>query len=792
MEQFTLITTRKEALTRSQMLLFWSGAVIVFLQAYRVPAGPMGAGLDSSFPHILNLGASTGAKFGTDIVYTYGPLGFLLAIEDVGINLPVGFAFWTITYAAFAATLSYFVVSCTRGWRTILGLVLAAATSSLVDVDRLLPSLVMLLLFLGYEHPRFRDWIIAGCGALASLGMLMKVTVGIGCIGAVLLSSLVPFTSIKEIARRAIIAAISSVATFCVTWTALSGSVGGMTAYFYNTLQLSAGYTDSMGAPRADERLSLTFYLLATASLAILAGLLPRWRNMHALAVVVPFVAIAWKHGVVRYDGGHVFALVSTLAFSSFCTLILHLSKTSSPVQRNTPAFYRSTIGIVGASAIACLTVIAIASAGMQFIPELAGGLTTIRHARDYSRYRQHLAQISDARLADSRLSPDRLNQIGNNTVDVYSYELGFVAANPQVNWHLKPIFQHFNAFTENLDRLNADFLQGSNAPTFVMLYHPNNSIVGVDGSHQLFDDPIAFVQLMRHYRTSFAEDNPSKPPIGLLERASEAENSFGEPMVLKSQTAHWNEAIPLPQARNPSSILRVKVDLKRPFSSKVKQALFRLSRVHLVYILADGTEQKYRLIPPHLKSGVWIAPLFDNYPALYRFLGGSGWSGPKVVAIRFESDNSADYDESFAISWEEIPCENNTPCQPEFSRLFSAAKSERVPVLIRPALEAEIPASMHTIGAIDVRLSTYRQINQGVLTLTVSDERGAILGRSRLDAALVHDNEYAMFAFDAGIKVDEGKATLKLSYEPIGQGIIAAWRTSPTAADLDFRAYGN
>ncbi|MDI4232952.1 hypothetical protein AAFX91_36855 [Bradyrhizobium sp. 31Argb] len=782
---------------RRYPLLFWIGALIIFLQAYRVPVIPMLPGLDESFPYILNLGASTGARFGTDIIYTYGPLGFLLAIEDVGSNFTVGYVFWTIVYSAFAAAMSYFVVSRTQAWSAILGLALGAVVSGYIDIERLPSCFVMLLLFLGYEEPRFRTPIIACCGLIAAVGLLMKVTIGVSCLGAIIASTLVPFTSIRQISRRAAVAIISTAVSFCVAWIILSGSVEGISSYFYNSLQLSAGYTASMSASRANERLSLSLFLSAMALLAIFAGLLPRWRNLHALATIIPLVAIAWKHGVVRYDA-HVFALVIILAFSTFCVSILHLSKSPASASNTingwfTLAFYRPTIGILGATAITLLAATALDNANLKFTPRIAGGLEPLAHLRHYSQYRLYLRQVSDSQLAGSRLEADTLNRIGKKTVDAYSYELSLVAANPQLNWRLKPVFQHFNAFTEHLDSLNADFLRGPNAPSFLIMHHPRDSIAGVDDRHQLFDDPIAFLQVMRHYRTVFVENDPSKLQVGLLERLSDAERGFSEPTPFKSELARWNKTIYLPPTPT-SAILRVKVDLTKSLSSKLKEALFRLSPIHLVYILSDGTEQRYRLMPPHLMTGVWIAPLFENYSTLYKFLGGLDWEGPKVVAIRFESENLSDYNEPFSVSWEKIDCDEGTPCQPASSRFVSTFADGRkgVPSLIRTTITAEIPTPAHTIRAIDVRLSTYGQINKGLLTLSVLDDNGNVLGKSRLNAALVRDNNYAMFTFEPIIQISGGKTLLQLSYEPVGQGLIAAWKSSETAQDLDFRAYGD
>lgn len=778
------------------MTLFCFGVFIVFIQAFRVPVLPIGAGLDASFPYILNLGASSGAKFGTDIIYTYGPLGFLLVLEDVGRNLLAGFVFWSITYLAFAVVIVHFVLRHTQGVRTVLGLSLAAAVSTVIDADRLFSCFVILLLFEGYHEPRYRRLIIASCGIIAAIGLLMKVTIGIGCLGATLASSLVPFNSIREITHRVTIALTSSVATLCTTWVLINGTINGMGAYFYNSLQMSAGYTASMSLSRPDEGVSLAIFLVAMTLLAIYASVLPRWRNLHSLAIIVPSIAIAWKHGVVRYDESHVFALVIILSFSTFCVLISHLTerpdRKSKPGSSHPLAYCGQVVSISAAVSVIALTATALKIENIKLPAQLAGGIKPLSNFIRYSEYRQRLRHISDSELAGHRIGPDQLKSIGRQTVDIYSYELGFVAANAQSNWRLKPIFQHFNAFTDHLDRINADFLNGPTAPAFLIMHHPNDSIAGVDGRHQLFDDPLAFLQIIRHYRTTFVETDATKPQIGLLER-TDANQRSNDPIILKSEKVRWNSTIPLPAISEPA-ILRVKVDLRNSISSKIKEAIFRLNPIYLVYILSDGSEQKFRLMPPHMQSGIWISPHFENYSSLYAFLGGRDWLGPKVLAIRFESDNLTDYNDPLAISWEQIVCEGATRCQPVSSRFFSALldKQKATPSLIRPKIVIEMPVPVNTIQAIEIRLSTYGKVNKGILTLVILDENGKFLGQSRLDAALVRDNGYAAFTFDHSLQVGGGKPILQLSYQPVGDGAIAAWKSSETANDLDIRAYGN
>ena len=46
-------------------------------------------GLDPSWHYILNIAGTKGLKFGTDIVFTYGPLGFVCSAMNFGNNIAI-------------------------------------------------------------------------------------------------------------------------------------------------------------------------------------------------------------------------------------------------------------------------------------------------------------------------------------------------------------------------------------------------------------------------------------------------------------------------------------------------------------------------------------------------------------------------------------------------------------------------------------------------------------------------------------------------------------------------------
>ncbi|MET0969132.1 MAG: hypothetical protein ABWY18_08030 [Tardiphaga sp.] len=776
---------------RLNRFAFWLCAVIVFLQAYVVPANPASPGLDGSFPHILNLATFASEKFGRDIIYTYGPFGFLLQAEDIGLHLGLAYAFWTVTYACFALTVAYIVVSRTTGWSLVAAIVFAGAVASFVDPDRLLTCFVMLLLFIGYDHPRIRTSLIFCCGIMAAFGLLMKVTIGVGCMGSIFASLLFPLRAPIAIVARACAAIVAIGATLYIGWTVATGSPDGLGPYFYTSSQMSQAYTAVMSHGRPREAISLTFFLTAMASLIVFAVKLPRGKVWHSLAVIGPSVAIAWKHGVVRYDG-HVASLVIVLVFSTFCVACLHRNL---PGNTAKAAPDRPTVSIYGSIAVLFLTATGLITAhlidGTRYSGGLLAGLAPLSKLMTFGAYRQGIARESEARHVNYRLSPELLGRIGDKTIDAYTYDLGFVAANPQLHWRLKPVFQHFNAFTDYLDTQNARFLAAEDAPHFLLTFQDTSgSMAGVDERHQLFDDPIAFPEIIRNYHIVYTEQDPSKPQIGLLER--QPNDRFASPRIVSTQNGAWNTAIPLPDTGT-RSLLRARVELTKTRLAAIEEMLFRLPEIYIAYVFVDGSEKKYRLIPPHLKSGVLVSPLFETYTQFHHFLAGKEWSGAKVAAIRFETQRPGDYAFPFTISWEAIDCHGDAPCSPTTSRFYARGSDgiNRTPVMLTAPLDTSITSPAAEIRTIEVRLSTYARISKGTLTIDVLGDRDETLAHASIDAADVKDNGYAPFNLDAPLRVPAGKVRFRLSYIAQPGGTIAAWLSSGTASDFDLRLYG-
>jgi hypothetical protein len=796
--------------------LFLALAVLaVFIQAYRVPVNVIGPGLDQSFPHILNLFSFTSIRFGTDIVYTYGPLGFLLLVENVGHNLALGFAFWTTLYLIFSISIVRLIVCFASGWRLVTSIILAVLVAEFIDAERLMPCLVMLLLLLAYEEPQYRKKILAVCGSLTAIGLLIKFPIGIACAGMTFGSAIVPIKA-RLVVKNLFVSMLSMTLAFCSIWVLLNRSAEGIVAYFFNSFQLVSGYSAVMSAARQHENASLLSFAVALGLLVAVMTLLPSKRRVHTFLVMLFPLFVGWKHGVVRFDG-HIIGLVSMAIFSAFLLFVMHQHRVD--IRNGKANGFIINGSLIPTRLIAAIAILLIACiflnrglvfSGLDkgrypllsrsFMENMGGvknswmpGLIPITNALRGQKYKDDLDALASARLAGQKLDRHVLELLAGRTVDIYSYELGFVAANPKLNYHPKPVFQHFNAFTEKLDQLNADFFASFKRPDFLIMHHPNDGpMTSVDGRYPLYDDPIAFLKIMELYKPAFIERNPLKPQVAVLEYDSGNSARFASPVAFKNEEVHWNETITLPKSKD-SSIIRLRVGLQKTIVSSAKEALFRLSPMYLVYVLSDGTSQRYRLVPTHLSSGVWISPLLVDYWSFYDFLSGVAWMGPKVVAIRFEADNPKDYPDLFTLTWEQIECETGY-CGPVESRVFSTSGDHltRSPMPINSSVLASFTSPVNSIAAVDVLLSTYAKTNKGTLVLEILDESGTVLRESKLDAALVNDNSYKLFVFDPLPNILGKKVWMRLIYKPKEQGMIAAWSTVAAKPDFDFRAYGH
>src|SRR5262249_26589607 len=104
------------------------------------------------------------------------------------------------------------------------------------------------------------------------------------------------------------------------------------------------------------------------------------------------------------------------------------------------------------------------------------------------------------ARLAAQCALPRIAVAVRDAAVDVMSFEQAAVLLN-RLNWHPRPMFQGYGAYTSSLLALNAHYFARETAPEFILF-----KLQTIDGRYPLLDDAQALLQVIHRYRPVLAE----------------------------------------------------------------------------------------------------------------------------------------------------------------------------------------------------------------------------------------------------------------------------------------------
>ena len=271
-----------------------------------------------------------------------------------------------------------------------------------------------------------------------------------------------------------------------------------------------------------------------------------------------------------------------------------------------------------------------------NFLSNLYGYKNFQSQMLHFSRYKQALRQVSEDNLLQGKLPNVMLAEIGNQSVDIYSYLQAMVPAN-HLNWEPRPVFQTYASFMPYFDNLDAKFFQSERKPQY-LLWSPFNDI---DNRYVLSTEPLAMYQIFKWYKPIMTASD-----VYLLKKQSRPQLSPEK--FIATTTTKWGEWIPVPSSSD--SILRVRLKSKLTLLGKIKTAFYKLFDVTIDYRLADNLVVTYRLVYSTAIDGIWVNPLLKD-PCQILNLGRLP-SNNKVVAIRFNHDKFDYFSKKVTLDW--------------------------------------------------------------------------------------------------------------------------------------------
>lgn len=552
---------------------------IAFILGVKPPSVPR-LGLDAGWQIGLSWAHILGLEFGSDLVFTYGPLGFSEIPVFIGeqlsvIGLLLNFALSSIALAALVTTayLSFRSVRVAAAFGLAGAVFLATSPAGGLSVAACIFTL--LLSSMPTLQRRQHDYLLAIGSGLAAVAILVKFTaiVLIPILGLVLLLQ----RPRDELWRRSLLCLLSFVGTFFLIWIGMGYDLEGIWPYLRLSMELTKGFVD-MSKENLD--LAWGYPLLALASLIVVwHSTAIRRHNVAWSFNVILITYWAARQGFVRHDGHQVIFFIWLLPI----TLILILLRNqpgSSAVRRRGPENM----------AIALLALIALIGFYGTYLNDMPRRVT---EASRRSLQVASLAFVPDQRTAEHDEAREAIREEADLPESIARHlAFGEWHAEPvdisilwayDVDWMPLPIIQSFSAYTSHLDAVNAETL---------LLKSPRVlERVGsaIDGRRALWESPRHRLELACRYTVT--EENG---PWQILDRSAGGcvtEGVLGERLDVAP-----GDVIPVPELPPGPHLMVMTVQVDDSLMSAIVRMLWK--DYYPVIIEVEGTA--YRLPRGH------------------------------------------------------------------------------------------------------------------------------------------------------------------------------------------------
>ena len=573
-------------------------------------------GLDPSWRISLNMAIDKGLIFGKDIVFTYGPLGYLeTRIPELVSRLPI-ILFQIFIYINAIVFILFWINQepVKRKWEK-LNLVFIPFILLAFGPALFIPSSITLFfysLFYMILYLKRRDILILPILSICCLlSFYMKVNTGI--VGNFLFVVFMLFILLRKYLPVIPFLIITAV-HFAILYFASYGLNTDFSTYISNSMDIISAYNDAMF-----ELQNLMAVILGSVGLVLLIypfiwSIENIYKSILAYFLLFLFGAhtyILFKQGFTRSDMEH-----NTIYFSmiNFIAILIYIS--FPPIQKRLPFLAYllpiALICVVGSKFNQFLS--SMASTG-QFIEEMSDPEKKIRLQETYAESR--------------KLAPEMLEIIQDSTVDLLGFETCYMYYN-DLNYTPRPVFQSYSAFSPELIQQNVDFFNGEKAPEYI-IYHFGT----IDGRNHFWEEPKSFIPILSHYtvRGSMQQNNE----IGPLMLFDKRDTILSvESRELPDAVAKLNEDFTVPVS---DQILYMSMEYEYTLLGRIRRFLFQPDVVRMKIWEENENFYDVRLVLPVMQSGVPINKSVKHFGESVQFFNSLGKGNLKIVRFQIMGD---------------------------------------------------------------------------------------------------------------------------------------------------------
>lgn len=546
----------------------WMALCVLTIFSYMLQIANFGTGLDSSGLFAVNYFFDNKIVFGRDVYFSYGPLGFLCQTMNVGNNLIYAMLFW-LAISAFFAMLWYQILCGKKyfeKWKIVLAIVMCVVVECYASPEYFLYYIFFLALFCSMFINRKNIYI---CDILIVFIMFIKFSALIGIMSGWVMFILLQFIYRESARKIYLVHAVGSICASLLFFIIFyAKSVGILIDYIRGGLEVSEGYGSGMSIHTSyDAYITWVLFIVICYFICLVITLLSKSEsNTILLCVFLAPLFMMYKHGFVRADG-HVF--ISFQGMLVVMALIILFFDFSIRYQRQKIAVMFGLMIMMGV----LINDINISSC-----------ISTIK-SRTVDLPKRLIDTLQEDTASQNQLPEEIVNRIGTDTATIYPWNILYLV-NAGFKYVPMPAVQNYCAYTPFLDRKDADFFKGDEAPQYIVM-----SLETIDNRWPMVETPQTWREISTNYYVDYYEDG-----ILLLKQRETEANIFLEKQG--SYTINKQEQLNIQGEY-------LQIDASLSILGKIAKLFWRVPEVTMTVEYASGKVETHRILLDNLSTGV-------------------------------------------------------------------------------------------------------------------------------------------------------------------------------------------
>lgn len=585
-----------------------------------------GLNLDPSWMYFLNIANTEGYKFGNDIYFTYGPLGFLCYLMNLGNKqYVIGMLLWIVIFT-FNIVLYFELFRLFKSHKISFSAICLSFLCYLPLLSETQRDNYMLYLFIlsviVWSFGKRKMAIISNI--LLCIMFFSKFSTFTSGMAFILV-----FIALKilfEREWRTLELFIPAFIAVPFLYLAYNNSFSSLLNYIVGMFRISSGWMKTQQWDDMFTKREMDCMIAIVILYIVIIGLTLYYDRKKSPILIAGCVSLflAYKYGV----GAHGIAMsiwLTSMLFSEFYLSVGTIIHNEKNMKKRVSCKLAFLVLITCCFGITILQAVNLHSNKEDINSTLCAKAYTFTHLTESS--------LTDQLFENVDVPESIRNEIGNDTVTSYPWETGYKAVYPNLNVIYGPSVQNCNLFIPWLDEKEAEFYYSEDAPKYIIMKD------GVIFNHiKGLENPLTWEAIEDRYEVTMMEDD-----YNLLRLRSSCIKN--EKTYMFSQNYNIGDRVKCP-ANAEFCIINVKMSSY----GKLKDLFFRAGMTFMNIEYQDGSDCKGSLVMPNLASGFYLKDYPQTLEDVKEVLNNG--KKTKMTAFQMSGTGLKAYENIITIDW--------------------------------------------------------------------------------------------------------------------------------------------